>query len=40
VAQVKLRDPKVASSLKAGDRIDLTYIEGVAIEVREGAAAE
>ncbi len=40
VAQVKLRDPKVASSLKAGDRIELNYIEGVAVEVREGAAAE
>jgi len=40
IAEVKVRDPKVVSSLKAGDKIDLTYIEGVAIEVREAAAAE
>ena len=40
VAEVKVRDPKVVSSLKAGDKIDLTYVEGVAIEVRESTAAE
>lgn len=40
VAEVKVRDPQVVSSLKAGDKIDITYIEGVAVEVVEVAAAE
>ena len=38
LTEVKIRDPKVLASLKSGGQIDLTYVEGVAIGVRAGAA--
>jgi hypothetical protein len=34
VAEVKIRDAKVFSDLKAGGQIDLTYVEGLALEVQ------
>jgi len=34
VTEVKIRDPKVVSGLKAGGQIDLTYVEGMAIAVK------
>jgi hypothetical protein len=38
LTEVKIRDPKVLGGLKSGGQIDLTYVEGVAIAVRAGAA--
>jgi hypothetical protein len=38
LTEVKIRDPKVVSSLKSGGQIDLTYVEGVAIAVRAGGS--
>ena len=38
LTEVKIRDPKVLSSLKSGGQIDLTYVEGVAIAVKAGAS--
>jgi len=37
LAEVKVRDPKLISDLQAGGQIDLTYVEGLAIEVRSAA---
>ena len=37
ITQVKIRDPKVFAELKSGGQIDLTYIEGLAIEVKPAA---
>jgi hypothetical protein len=37
LTEVKVKDPKVLAGLKSGGQIDLTYLEGVAIEVRSGA---
>jgi hypothetical protein len=39
ITQVKIRDPKVFAELKAspGGQIDLTYIEGMAIDVKAAA---
>ena len=36
LTQVKIRDPKVFEALKGGGNIDLTYAEGVAINVTPG----
>lgn len=38
LTEVKIRDPKVVSSLKSGGQIDLTYVEGVAVAVKAGAS--
>ena len=38
LTEVKIRDPKVLAGLTSGGQIDLTYVEGVAIGVRAGAA--
>jgi len=37
LTEVKIRDPKVFESLKGGGNIDLTYAEGVAINVTPGS---
>lgn len=37
LTQVKIRDPKVFEGLKGGGNIDLTYAEGVAINVTPGS---
>ena len=34
ITQVKIRDPKVFAELKGGGQIDLTYVEGLAIDVK------
>lgn len=34
ITQVKIRDPKVFAELKGGGNIDLTYVEGLAIDVK------
>ena len=37
-SDIKIRDRQVFSRLRAGDKLDLTYIEVVAVKGREAAA--